>query len=241
VLNKFAIVPEHAILATSAFRPQTHLLDSTDLAAARACIAAYREAEEGQELFVFYNCGPHSGASQPHRHLQMLPVASMRKGIDGQGGGASWELLANRFVYGAVAVPFEVFVQRLTDDMDATALRTVYLDLYRRACRAAGIEEAVEDEGETRISYSLAMTREAMVLCPRTAEGAEVLDKDGAGVGYISLNGTVLAGTALVKSQAEWDALRGDPAQLLRILGKIGVQPRPKKTTGDVEVAQQSM
>jgi ATP adenylyltransferase len=41
--------------------------------------------------------------------------------------------------------------------------------------------------------------------------------------GRLALNGTVLAGTALAKNQAEWDALRDDPGQLLAVLGKIGV------------------
>lgn len=79
VLNKFAIVPEHFILATKEFRPQTHLLEEDDLGAAYACLKAYRT--EGRELFGFFNSGEHSGASQPHRHIQFLPVASMLEGL----------------------------------------------------------------------------------------------------------------------------------------------------------------
>ena len=35
--------------------------------------AAYRA---GQNLFAFYNCGDLSGASQPHKHIQFLPLPS---------------------------------------------------------------------------------------------------------------------------------------------------------------------
>lgn len=57
------------------------------------CLAAYRENGEG--LFGFFNSGEHSGASQPHRHIQFLPVASMRSGID---AGKTWDVLADSLV-----------------------------------------------------------------------------------------------------------------------------------------------
>lgn len=44
VLNKFAVVPEHFILATTEFKPQTHILESSDLEATLACIEAYEDA-----------------------------------------------------------------------------------------------------------------------------------------------------------------------------------------------------
>ncbi|KAI6365237.1 hypothetical protein MCOR21_001381 [Pyricularia oryzae] len=227
VLNKFAIVPEHFILATTAFAAQTDLLDAADLAAARACVDAYGEADGG--LFVFFNCGEHSGASQAHRHLQLLPVARMRDGLPPDGG---WEVLAARLGADPGAldqVPFPCLVERLhaarcgaEADPDGRVLREAYLALYRRACGVMGVE-GVEGqmEGEARISYNLAMTRDVMVLCPRRAEGAALVAGSGDEVGKLALNGTVLAGTALVKSEAEWDALRGDPDQLGRVLARI--------------------
>ncbi|KFY25609.1 hypothetical protein V493_04552 [Pseudogymnoascus sp. VKM F-4281 (FW-2241)] len=77
VLNKFALTPNHTILATKSFESQTELLAPNDLEATYALLAAYDAA--GHRLFGFFNSGPHSGASQPHRHVQFLPVESMRK------------------------------------------------------------------------------------------------------------------------------------------------------------------
>jgi ATP adenylyltransferase len=79
-----------------------------------------------------------------------------------------------------------------------------------------------QEEGEARVCYNMAMTREVIVLMPRVAEGGEVRH-GGEVAGRLALNGTVLAGTALVKTQAEWDALRNDSEQAVEVLRRIGV------------------
>jgi ATP adenylyltransferase len=62
-----------------------------------------------------------------------------------------------------------------------------------------------------------------MVLCPRTSEGAKIKSDSGELIGPISLNGTVLGGTLLVKSEAEWDTLRNDESRLEEVLKSIGI------------------
>lgn len=255
VLNKFAIVPEHAILITRAFRPQTHLLERADLAAAHACVEAYRRAGEpedaagegssGADLFVFFNSGPHSGASQPHRHLQLLPVARMRDGLE-PARRREWDVLAARVLgeeerqQRGQLLPFAVLAEPVTPDTTPDELHRLYVGLYRRAVRlvrpevAAG-EAEVPLDGEALISYNLALTSSVLALCPRTAEGAPVRGAAGEEAGFVALNGTVLAGTALVKNQAEWDALREQPEQLLAVLGQIGVPP-PSTSTNEPTV-----
>ncbi|OAA64375.1 bis(5-nucleosyl)-tetraphosphatase [Niveomyces insectorum RCEF 264] len=212
LLNKFAVCPDHAILATTAVRPQHHLLDAADLAAAYACIEAYHAAaaddpsggghnsdDDDDGLFIFYNSGPHSGASQPHRHLQLLPVARMREGLPAA-DAAAWGVLADR----------------LTGEDEATD------DLP--LCEQGRVP--------ARISYNLAITHRTMALCPRVAERAPVVvpgsSSSSSPAGSVSPNGTLLAGTALVKTEAEWDALRSDPDQLARILQQVGVSASPR-------------
>ncbi|KAJ9425664.1 ATP adenylyltransferase-domain-containing protein [Fusarium oxysporum] len=199
VLNKFAVVPEHFILATTEFKPQTHVLEESDLEATLACIEAYEaarrtEAEQGHRdgtlgggdgLFAFFNCGDHSGASQPH-HIKL--------------------------------------------GMSGADLHSTYLRLYRKACRAVAVytkdplhTEEAPAEGPTRISYNLAMTKDTLVVCPRLAEGVKLQSQDGDVLGTVSLNGTLLAGTALVKNELEWEALKKDPDTLRNVLRDIGV------------------
>ncbi|KAF7563980.1 hypothetical protein G7046_g102 [Stylonectria norvegica] len=239
VLNKFAIVPEHFILATTSFKPQTHVLEKLDLEATQACIEAYEaarttEAEEGARdgmngggdgLFAFFNCGEHSGASQPHRHIQLLPISRMKEGLDHD---TSWSILAQHLT--SQSAPFVTFAEKIKVGMSGEELHSVYLRLYRQACRAvaahAGDPSSDGDapaEGDTKISYNMAMTRDTLVVCPRLAEGASILNEEGTVVGSLALNGTVLAGTALVKNELEWAALQRDPERLLHALKRIGL------------------
>jgi diadenosine tetraphosphate (Ap4A) HIT family hydrolase len=90
VLNKYPIIAGHFILATKTNKQQTHVLEQDDLEATYACLKAWETHNETRRLFAFFNSGEHSGASQPHRHLQFLPVASMREGnLENE----PWELL----------------------------------------------------------------------------------------------------------------------------------------------------
>jgi sulfate adenylyltransferase (ADP) / ATP adenylyltransferase len=91
VLNKFPVIPDHFILATTKFKEQTDLLEEQDIEAAYKCLKAYGDC--GEELFGFFNSGEHSGASQAHRHIQFLPVESMRSGIE---GASQWSILTDK-------------------------------------------------------------------------------------------------------------------------------------------------
>jgi ATP adenylyltransferase len=93
VLNKFPIIAEHFILATKSNKQQTHVLEQDDLEAAYACLKAWQDGtgSKQERLFAFFNSGEYSGASQAHRHLQFLPVQSMREG----GAASGWDLLAD--------------------------------------------------------------------------------------------------------------------------------------------------
>lgn len=89
MLNKYPVIPNHFILATKEYREQTKLLEQDDLAATMLCLREWEKESEDKEkrLFAFFNSGRHSGASQPHRHIQFLPVADMS-----WGGAEGWRL-----------------------------------------------------------------------------------------------------------------------------------------------------
>ncbi|KAH6693474.1 Ap4A phosphorylase II [Plectosphaerella plurivora] len=235
VLNKFAIVPEHFILATKQYKEQIHLLEEADLAATYACIEAYHG--HATELFAFFNSGPHSGASQPHRHIQLLPVEQMKAGLADPN---AWNVLVDE-LSSASDVPFTTFSKAISPSTTAAELHHAYLQLFGEALKATrsfadqyldrdDIFTKLEDAAVTEISYNMAMTRSTLVICPRIAEGASILNPQGEPAGKLGLNGTVLAGTALVKSESEWDALRtgeaGGATTLAAVLSKIGIPNR---------------
>lgn len=66
ILNKFNVLPLHGLLITNEFVEQTDLLTLADFAAV-ACLL--NEADG----LVFYNGGRIAGASQTHRHFQLVP------------------------------------------------------------------------------------------------------------------------------------------------------------------------
>ena len=99
ILNKFPVINEHFIIATKLNKPQTNLLEQDDLDATYACLKQWQDEGAG-DLFAFFNSGEHSGASQPHRHLQFLPVEQMLQGQDSGG----WKVLINSLVNGLPAV-----------------------------------------------------------------------------------------------------------------------------------------
>jgi ATP adenylyltransferase len=67
VLNKFPVIAHHLLVVTRAYVPQTAPLDRDDVVAMLAALA------EGRAL-AFYNGGQAAGASQPHKHLQIVPL-----------------------------------------------------------------------------------------------------------------------------------------------------------------------
>lgn len=65
MLNKFNVVTDHALLVTSDFVAQDDPLTPSDFDAIYCCLRSV-------DSLAFYNSGPLSGASQRHRHLQLI-------------------------------------------------------------------------------------------------------------------------------------------------------------------------
>jgi ATP adenylyltransferase len=245
VLNKYPIILDHFILVTKNFKSQTDLLEVDDLGAAYDCLKAYKE--HGEELFGFFNSGEHSGASQPHRHIQFLPVKSMRSGIE---EGKEWNVLADSLVktpqpgifrvsfsklsyLTSLELPFTYFSSLLPEYPSSEQLHKIYISLHDQACRI--VQQVTKSNGtpetneESPISYNIGLTDRVMVLCPRTSEGSRVKSKNGDLVGPVALNGTILGGTLLVKSEEDWNALSSDESKLKEILYAIGIPSTASK------------
>lgn len=96
----------------------------------------------------------------------------------------------------------------------------------------SNIELESTDDGSAAISYNLAMTTSAMAICPRRSDTVTLnvasLEDDSKGtrrIGPVALNGTILAGTLMVKSEEEWNELRRDEGKLLDLLKMVGIPP----------------
>ncbi|KAF2500993.1 HIT-like protein [Lophium mytilinum] len=250
VLNKFPVIANHFILATKQSKPQTHMLEDDDLDATYACLKAWEEdnpANKTQRLFAFFNSGEHSGASQPHRHLQFLPVESMRN----DKASAGWDPLIDIIASSPDSsqteaqdslrqdprLPLTHFVSSIPTTPTTSQLFQTYEALYNAAARSVqaykqaypSIDLALHatEDGSLPISYNLAMTTTTMAILPRRNEGSMLRRDDGSDIGFVALNGTALAGTLMVKYQEEWDVLKSRPEKLDKILEAIGLSHHP--------------
>ncbi|CAL5867846.1 uncharacterized protein PFLUO_LOCUS2067 [Penicillium psychrofluorescens] len=245
VLNKFPVIPDHFILATTEWRSQTDLLDKDDLEATYECLRAWPAQNHNPEgrLFAFFNSGDESGASQPHRHLQFLPVEAMRQQPECEG----WSPLIDQFSSSPTQshsnksvpltlqqFPIAAYALPIPSNPSPDTLFSIYQTLYHAAVAATQGRDAHQGPttqppptGPSLISYNLAMTLSTMMICPRRHETATVpVDSDAAvdilDFGVVSLNGTILAGTLMVKAESEWDTLRENPELLTKVLEWIG-------------------
>ncbi|WAO88703.1 Hypothetical protein NCS54_00606300 [Fusarium falciforme] len=234
VLNKFAVAAEHFILATNDFKDQDHLLERDDFAAIRACIDGYENPDGGDGLFTFFNSGEFSGASQAHRHVQMIPISRMK---DGLGPDSPWSIVADKLtvkdkLFGTIVakLPFTAIARNISG-MNADQLHLTYLDMYQKGCMVEATitrdpkhESEPHLDGPSRISYNLAMTKDTMVLLPRLSDKIHLEDDEGKPLGIkLSVNGTILAGTVLVKEYHDYKTIQQFPGALTRGLQHIGV------------------
>ena len=66
ILNKYPVQIGHMLLITKTWAPQNGWLTLEDW-------TAVAEVDQDTTGLWFFNSGPEAGASQPHRHLQLLP------------------------------------------------------------------------------------------------------------------------------------------------------------------------
>ncbi len=182
VLNKFNVIDQHALLVTRAFEEQESLLTRADFDAAWRCLT---EAD----ALVFYNAGPNAGASQRHKHIQIVPVplgdGSERTPIEPVLGDDSGDL------------PFAHAVCRLDDCLGASDAASKTHERYSRLLASLGNPRA----------YNLLATRDWMLVVPRARESWN----------SFSVNALGFAGALLVRSEDELSQLqRLGPMRFLR-------------------------
>jgi ATP adenylyltransferase len=181
ILNKFNVVDYHLLIITRAFESQQSLLTLEDFRSTGACL------EEFPGL-VFYNGGKLAGASQPHKHLQIVPFAETDIPI-------SPLLKAAKLETAIGTIPEFPFVHAFTNlDMGESA--EITLEKYHTLLQTVGIKP-LENNMQSG-AYNLLMTREWMLIVPRQYDEFET----------ISVNSLGFAGALLVKNQEQMQLLK---------------------------------
>ncbi len=207
LLNKFNVVACHLLVVTRAFENQETPLTLADFEAIWRCLA------EGEAL-AFYNSGVVAGASQPHKHLQLTPLAAepidrppLMPLLDAAGTlGRETPLAAFSFPHAFAPLPRDLAT---VDPRRAAAATDA---IYRRLLQRIGIAWPADGERFAR-AYNLLMTRGWMLAVPRTRECFE----------SISCNAMAFVGAWLVRDERELELLRRrGPRSALR---EITAQP----------------
>jgi ATP adenylyltransferase len=207
LLNKFNVLDHHLLLVTRAFEDQESPLTLEDFQALWVCLAEL-------DGLAFYNAGRTAGASQRHKHLQLVPLPL----VPGETGIPIQPALETaEFLNGIGRSPGLPYVHGLVP-LDAGRLSAAAeaarhsLEVYGRLLQATGMVSG--PPGRERRSapgpYNLLITREWMLLVPRSCECFE----------GISINALGFAGALLVRTFEQFHRLRDrGPLAALRAVG----------------------
>jgi sulfate adenylyltransferase (ADP) / ATP adenylyltransferase len=205
LLNKFNVVDHHLLVVTREFEDQETLLTVRDLEALSACMAEYHS-------LGFYNGGEAAGASQRHKHLQIVPLAP----VSGRPDVPIEPLLSKAKIESGLGfipgLPFLHAFSRLESSIfrsPSEAGRKLF-DLYGRMLQRAGME-VPEREGQRQSApYCLLLTRDWMLIVPRSREF----------FGSISINSLGFAGALLVMDELQMKLVKSvGPMSVLRAVG----------------------
>jgi ATP adenylyltransferase len=193
LLNKFNVVDHHLVIVTRAFEPQEALFTREDCAALLLCLAEI-------DGLAFYNAGSAAGASQRHKHLQLIPLSAfpnsqlpiepLLRSVKMAG--------ATNIVPGLPFLHAYALMNPAWLDSQKDGASSLFA-CYHLLLRSVGLSvERIVGSSTPTAPYNLLVTRQWLLLVPRSQEFFE----------GISINALGFAGALLVKNAAQLAMLR---------------------------------
>lgn len=192
LFNKFALVRNHLLVITRHYEEQSSRLSVINFAAALEALQCIERPDAN--WLVFYNKGRNAGASQPHRHFQLLPFTTDNPiPLDAYLSGC---IAGSEDQWSGVPIyRFKHYLTRFTDELTADGLHQCY-------------SEAMAQYGDDH-DCNILFTRKWMLIVPRTVSHY-------LGVGVNSLP---FAGCIMMKREedlANWISTAGSPLAALQ-------------------------
>lgn len=168
LLNKFPVVEKHFMMVTTQFESQNSPLSPTDLKATFTILATLKLQDPNHDWFAFYNCGPQSGASQPHKHIQFMMRLQNHGSFAEAVAQAHKEKSPDQLLEPLQDenLPFAHFISSLPEDTNEVSeelLAQRFVSLLQRTLTVLKQNEA------NHVSYNVLMTDKYLMLVPRSA------------------------------------------------------------------------
>ncbi len=206
LLNKFNVIDNHILLVTRTFEDQESLLTWEDFEALWTCMAEF-------DGLAFYNAGSKAGASQQHKHLQIVPLPLAPNGIKVPIEPALMTIKDQKGIGISSRLPFVHAISAVRPQWRADPQQGAEetLQSYHSMLKAVGL---LKDETKKPLgAYNLLITRDWMFLIPRSKECFD----------SISINALGFAGALLVRDEEEMQKVK--QVGPLNILQEVAVYP----------------
>jgi ATP adenylyltransferase len=197
ILNKYPVQLGHMLLISQSWQPQVGWLSLMDWTA--AC-----QVNQDTGGLWFFNSGPQAGASQPHRHLQLLPRTKGVRLCPRE------EWFQQHLLNATCSRPMDslersIKIKPLPVTWSGSALLEIYLDL----CQQSGLGSPQRDEKPLH-PYNLLISTRWMTLVKRSCDEVH---------GY-SVNALGFAGYLLSteRSNRTWLAANSPEALLMKVV-----------------------
>jgi len=197
LLNKFNVVDHHLLIVTRSFEAQEDWLTLQDFEAMWIALAEV-------EGLVFYNAGEAAGASQRHKHLQLMPLPFTPNGmgvpIEALFDAARFEHSANEHSVGTISeLPFCHALICWEDEVNSPLeAAKVTLERYHALLQAFSLLDGDITGTRQSAPYNLLATRKWMLLVPRSQPSFN----------SIAINSLGFAGALLVRNQEQMKILK---------------------------------
>jgi len=190
LLNKFNVVPHHLLLITRRFEHQETALSRADFDALWACMREY-------DALGFYNSAGPAGASQRHKHLQVVPLPLAPEGPPLPLGPLFAQAEFAAAIGTCPGLPFAHAMARLDEGWLTSPISgpAGTLAAYQQLLITLGLRPG---ESGRLPPYNLLVTRKWMLVIPRSREAF-----DG-----VSVNALGFAGALMVRDESQLQQIR---------------------------------
>jgi len=182
ILNKYPVQLGHILLITNEWKEQNGWLDIKDW-------EAIKEVNKDTSGLWFFNSGPLAGASQPHRHIQLLRRDPSELSCPRE----KWILDLNNVNYKNKKFSKNIILKKFSKSLNEENINEIYKDLAYKL----GLGDPRKDK-KPRYPYNLIFTNRWIILIKRKTDN----------LFGISINALGYAGYILVTEKSDINYLR---------------------------------